>query len=164
MQRRLLRPSNARHDRPKTKLLRAAVGGAAGGVLGLMSVLLGLDSSLGPAQRDRFIFEIVGGATVTGGLLAAIAGSRAIRGKIVSVLIGGSSGMLIGAVVAVILDLVLNRWRGSIREISIGLVIVGGIVGAIVGRTRHKDPATLVELMSGIALICAVLALFLRMP
>lgn len=151
-------------EQPRNKLQRAAAGAAAGGLLGLMAVLLGLDSSLGPAQRDRFIFEVLGGAIVTGSLLAAFAGSRENRGKIISILVGAAAGMLIGTVAAMLLSLVSYRWTRSMLEASVGITVFGGVVGAILGRTRHKDPFTLVELMTGIALICAVLALFLRMP
>lgn len=153
-----------KRDTPRKQLIRAVGGAAAGLLLGFLLVLFGLDPATEADQRERVIVEVLGGGIAAGAILAAVGGSPAIPRKIISTLVGGASGMLVAALLAVILSLLFYPSRGVMLELSLGIVVGGGVVGMIAGRLRHKDHFTLIELMSGIALICAVLAIFLRIP
>lgn len=162
-------PQHRRFRRPKPdnnrkKVLRAIEGAAAGGFLALFVVAFGWDLGPPPEDRARITFEVVAVGVLTGGALAAYAGSRRIRGKPAAILRGGAWGMAVGSLVGACVSLALFRHPDLMLGAALAAVIGGGIIGAGLSRRRFGGRVSLAELMVCIALFGAILAIFLRMP
>src|SRR5262249_43734431 len=105
--------------------------------------------------------SLLGLGLISGTTLAVIAGSSELGGRAARVVMAGLIGALLGSVPAFFLVLVVVGRPDAMLPAFFGRMVAGGVVGAVVGRTRVGGRMTTGEIMLWVGFIACVLGILM---
>lgn len=135
---------------------RAVVGAFSGLVIAFLILLLFVLHPEREPIRSETLAAVVAGGAVLGAYLAAVGGSREIRGKARHVALGGVYGALAGLVASFPFAAATKA-----AVVMLGGIAGGAALGIAAGRALYGGRWTVGEILIGItvaALACAVIA------
>lgn len=149
---------------PSRAFMRGALGAFPGAMIGLMALNIALRGAP-PIHGIPWRLVALGGGlgACLGAAIGVYAGAFEIHGMARPVLLGCTSGILIG----IVLGGIASNWVHPVyesRSVFAG-ALGGGVLGAVVGRLQYRRRITLAEMMVAVAIaapLCALLAVILK--